>query len=401
MTDNNDYQVAIVGAGPVGCVAALSLARAGIRVLLLEANEELPEDLRASTFHPPTLDMLAELGLTEFLIENGLIARAYQYRDRESGIYAEFDLGVLEGIVKHPFRVQCEQFKLTRHVVQLLAEYPNADVRLGATFSRYEDTGDNVVVHFTQGGEEQAASCDYLIGSDGSRSLVREQMGINFEGFTYPEQFLVVATDVPMDEKLPNLASVNYVSAADDWCVVLRVVGNWRILFPTDAGAEREALLDPDTIEQRLQRLAPHDTRYPILHKSLYRIHQRVAETYRQGRVLLAGDAAHLNNPLGGMGMNGGVHDVVNLVGKLLPVLEGKADPEILDVYDRQRRTVTWNHVQAQTIQNKKVIEEASEEERINRIRSLQQTASSRDTAIAYLRRHNMIDALEEAARIT
>src|SRR5690606_15117025 len=125
-TDTNNYRVAIVGAGPVGCVAALSLAEAGVKVLLIEANEVLPEDLRASTFHPPTLDMLSELGLTEFLIENGLIAKTYQYRDRETGIYAEFDLSVLEGIVKHPFRVQCEQFKLTRKVVELLREHPNA-----------------------------------------------------------------------------------------------------------------------------------------------------------------------------------------------------------------------------------------------------------------------------------
>jgi 3-(3-hydroxy-phenyl)propionate hydroxylase len=400
MTDTNNYRVAIVGAGPVGCVAALALAEAGVKVLLIEANEVLPEDLRASTFHPPTLDMLSELGLTEFLIENGLIAKTYQYRDRETGIYAEFDLSVLEGIVKHPFRVQCEQFKLTRKVVELLGEHPNAQVHLGAAFTRYEENGDSVTVHFTKDGQDQVATCEYLLGTDGSRSLVREQMGMEFEGFTYPEQFLVVATDVPMDEKLPNLAPVNYVSAADDWCVVLRVVGNWRILFPTDAGADREALLDPDTIEARLQRLAPHATRYPVLHKSLYRIHQRVAKTYRQGRVLIAGDAAHLNNPLGGMGMNGGVHDVVNLVSKLVPVLEGKADADVLDVYDRQRRTVTWNHVQAQTIANKKIIEELNEEERIGRIHNLQKTAADRDSAIAYLRRHNMLDALEEAAQI-
>lgn len=400
MEKRNEFQVAFIGAGPVGCVGALLMARAGFSVLLVETATELPVDLRASTFHPPTLDMLGSLGLTRFLIDAGLIASRYQYRDRNSGLYAEFDLGVLDGIVEHPFRVQCEQFKLTRHVVSLLEAMPNAQVRMGTTLTHYTQDEQGVTARLEAVGAIDEIRCDYLIGADGSRSQVRQVMGTEFEGFTYPEQFLVVATDNPLEEQLPNLAHVNYISAADEWCVVLRVVDSWRVLFPTDPNADSEQLKDEQEIEARLQRLAPRETRYNVLHKSLYRIHQRVAKSYRQGRVLLAGDAAHLNNPLGGMGMNGGLHDVFNLSDKLIAVLKDTAPDSLLDVYDRQRRTVTWDFVQKQTIENKRRIENADETARIDRIHELRRIASDKPAAIDYLKHHNMIDALECAAAI-
>ncbi|MBT0957227.1 FAD-dependent monooxygenase [Alphaproteobacteria bacterium KMM 3653] len=393
-------RVMIVGAGPVGCVGALILARAGVPVMLVERNEVLPEDLRASTFHPPTLDMLADLGITPYLIENGLIADRYQYRDRTANIFAEFNLSTLEGEVKHPYRVQCEQFKLTRHIVDLLREIPNAEVRLGTKFTGYAQDGAAVTATLESGGKTEEVEVEYLIGCDGAGSKVREVMGVDFKGFTYPEQFLVVATEVDIEESLPGLAQVNYVSAAEDWCVILRVRGNWRILFPTDPDGDPELLKNDADIEARLQALAPRDAPYPVLHKSLYRVQQRVAAGWRDGRVLLAGDAAHLNNPLGGMGMNGGLHDIFNLMEKLGGVLNDTTDPAVLDQYDRQRRTVTNEFIQAQTIANKKRIEEQDDEARVGRIVELQEIAADPAGALAYLRKSNMIDALERAATI-
>ena len=121
--------VIIAGAGPAGCAAALYLAQNGIPVTLLEGQATLPLDLRASTFHPPTLDMLASLGVTEKLIPQGLIAPTYQHRDRRSGEAAIFDLGVLKGETDHPFRLQVEQFKLTQLICDMLEDYPHATVR--------------------------------------------------------------------------------------------------------------------------------------------------------------------------------------------------------------------------------------------------------------------------------
>lgn len=396
----SEPSVLVVGAGPVGCIAALLLVTKGIRVTLIEAATTLPEDLRASTFHPPTLDMLAPLGVTRHLIDNGLIADRYQYRDRSVNLLAEFDLSVLAGIVEHPFRVQCEQFKLTRHVVGRLEAMDGAEVRLGTQLTRVEQDDGRVRATVEHAGATEVIEADYLIGCDGAGSLVRQLIGGEFKGFTYPEQFLVVATDSDLQRNLPHLAQVNYVSGDAGWCVVLRTVGNWRVLFPIDPDDRRDILGDLDGIEALLQDLCPQPDRHVILHKSLYRIQQRVAQSWRRGRLLIAGDAAHLNNPLGGMGMNGGLHDAFNLCGKLTEVLCRSAAPALLDLYERQRRTVTEEVIQQRTIENKKKIERRDRAARTDWILQLKRVAEDRADAIGYLRAANMIDSLERAAEI-
>jgi 2-polyprenyl-6-methoxyphenol hydroxylase-like FAD-dependent oxidoreductase len=394
-------RVVIAGAGPVGCTAALMLAQAGIPVTLIEAEDVLPTDMRASTFHPPSLDMLAKLGVTQKLIPQGLIAARYQYRDRMSDRYAEFNLGVLEDIVEHPYRLQCEQFKLTQTVVQMLKEFSHADVRMGTSITGFEQNAAGVSVSVTdKAGKTETIEARYLIGSDGTRSVVRKGANIEFEGFTYPELFLVLSTDYGMDQNFDNLADVNYVSDSEEWCTILRVPDSWRVLFPTANDATAEQLTDPQALQDRMRRLTRTTGNFNILHTSLYRIHQRVAKQYRVGNVLLAGDAAHANNPLGGMGMNGGLHDAVNLCEKLADIMLDGASEDLLDLYDRQRRIVTVEYVQAQTIQNKKNIEEANEDSRLQRIEDFRAIAADRDQSITFLRRNSMIDAVERSYAI-
>jgi 3-(3-hydroxy-phenyl)propionate hydroxylase len=394
-------RVAIAGAGPVGCTAALILAQSGIPVTLIEAEEVLPEDLRASTFHPPSLDMLARLGVTQQLIPQGLIAARYQYRDRMSGRYAEFNLGVLSDIVAHPFRLQCEQFKLTRVVMEMLKAFPHVEVRMGTSITGYEQKPAGVAITVAnKAGNTDIIDARYLIGADGTRSVVRKTAGIEFEGFTYPELFLVVSTDNPLDKDFDNLADVNYVSDSEEWCTILKVPDSWRVLFPTPTDATAEELTDPASLQARLRRLTRSTADFNIMHTSLYRIHQRVAKQYRMGNVLLAGDSAHANNPLGGMGMNGGVHDAFNLCDKLTDIMLNGASEDLLDLYDRQRRIVTVEYVQAQTIQNKKNIEEANETSRLQRIEDFRAIAADRDKSIAFLRRNSMIDAVERSYAI-
>ena len=132
--------VIIAGAGPVGCTIALYLARQGIPITLIEAEADLPEDLRASTFHPPTLDLLDTLELTEKLIPQGLIVPDYQYRDRRTNDIAKFKMSYLEGETKHPYRLQCEQFKMTRTVVEILKDFPNATVHFNTQVKGYRET---------------------------------------------------------------------------------------------------------------------------------------------------------------------------------------------------------------------------------------------------------------------
>lgn len=385
--------VIIAGAGPVGCVLGLLLARARVPVLIVEKAPDLQEDLRASTFHPSTLDLLDTLGLTPALIERGLLAPTYQYRDRRSGARAVFDLGVLAGETAHPYRVQCEQYKLTRLACAALAEYPEAQVRFGCRVESFVQGEGGVLVELagTRGRERVRGS--FLIGCDGAHSVVRRHAGIEFEGITYPEKFLVLSTDAPLDELLPGLSAVNYVADADEWCTILRTRDLWRVLFPADGALTDEQLVSDDAVEARLQRLAPLPHRYTVEHRTLYRVHQRVARTFRDGRVLLAGDAAHVNNPLGGMGMNGGIHDAFVLGRALVAAWHDGCSMAALERYARTRRHIAAQFINEATARNKRVMEERDPAARQAHLEAMQSIASDPVRAHGYLMRSAMIDA--------
>jgi 3-(3-hydroxy-phenyl)propionate hydroxylase len=393
--------VLIVGAGPVGLVAALSLAHAGIAVTVFERNPLLAEDLRASTFHPPTLDMLERFGdIPGQLRARGLVARYTQQRDRSEGLIAEFDMDVLRNDTRHPYRLQCEQWKLSHLLQAELRKMPHVDMVLGASLTGLQQTGDGVTAQVEVNGEKASYRGDYLIGADGAWSAVRQAVDIAFEGFTYPERFLVVSTAFEYADHLPRLSYVNYISDPREWCVLLRVPTLWRVLFPTPAEESDEEVLKEENIQRRMQQLVPQDTPYQTVHRTLYKVHQRVAERFRRGRVLLAGDAAHINNPLGGMGMNGGVQDAFNLTAKLIEVLQGRADDSLLDRYERQRRAVAIEYVNADTQRNKKIIEERDPVQRRKTQDELRDIAADPVAARHYLRKTSMLDALARAESI-
>lgn len=395
--------VVIVGAGPVGCAAALYLATNDIPVILLEGHDSLPRDLRASTFHPPTLDMLDELSLTEDMIAQGLIVPNYQYRDRRTGEVADFKLERLEGETRHPYRLQCEQFKMTGLTVERLSKMPNVEVRFGVRVTGFRDTHDGVgVLTYSEADGEQRIPASYLIGADGADSAIRRASGTLFEGMTYPERFLVVSTTFRFEDHFENLAWVNYVSDPDEWCVLLKTRDLWRMLVPTPIDQRAERFLTDDYIEERLQRIVPQDQPYDIAHRTLYRVHQRVAERYRVDRhVLLAGDAAHINNPLGGMGMNGGVHDAINLAEKLVMILkEAKNSDELLDQYERQRRGICVKFVQEHTKKNKALMEATDTEIQKRRQAEFMRASSDPELERQFLMRTSMIDAVRESYEI-
>ena len=392
--------VLIAGAGPVGLVSALTLAIAGVQVTVFERALSAPEDLRASTFHPPTLDMLARFGISDDLLPQGLVARYTQQRDRQEGLIAEFDMSLLAGLTNHPYRLQCEQWKLNKLLLDRLAKFPHATVLSGAALQSVEQNADSVDVKVDVNGDVQTFKGDYLIGADGAWSSVRQSLGIEFEGFTYPERFLVVSTEFEFADHFPKLSYVNYVSDPQEWCVLLRVPTLWRVLFPTHVEESDEAVLTDDSIQSRLQNLLPQAVPYKTVHRTLYKVHQRVAKEFRRGRVLLAGDAAHINNPLGGMGMNGGVHDAFNLSDKLVDILVNGADEAQLDRYERQRRSVAIEYINANTARNKKNIEERNPEARRKTHDELRAIAANPDAARDYLRKTSMMDALARAEAI-
>ena len=392
--------VLIAGAGPVGLVSALTLATAGISVTVFERHTKPQEDLRASTFHPPTLDMLARFGLTDELVSQGLIARYTQQRDRKEGLIAEFDMSLLEGETQHPFRLQCEQWKLNTLLLERLALFPHVNIVLGAEMQTVTQDAKSVTANVKIDGNMTAFTGNYLIGADGASSAVRQSLGIEFEGFTYPERFLSVSTDFEYADHLPKLSYVNYVSDPEEWCVLLRVPTLWRVLFPTRLEETDEEVMTDESIQTRLQKLLPKDTPYNTVHRTLYKVHQRVAKEFRRGRVVLAGDAAHINNPIGGMGMNGGVQDAFNLSDKLVDILISGASPDLLDRYERQRRSVAIEYINANTARNKKNIEERDPDARRKTQNELRAIAASPAAAKDYLRKTSMIDALERAESI-
>jgi len=387
--------VLIVGGGPVGLSAALCLAAADLPVILFEAEPAISADLRASTFHPPTLDMLDRFGLAADLVAQGRVTPSWQVRLHETGERAEFDLGVLKADTGHPYRLQCEQQKLQRLLVARLSGYPHADVRFGSPVDRVGQQADGVWAQV--GGERVTGS--WLIGADGSRSIVRRSCRLGFPGETYPETTILVTTDFDFDLALEGLSGVNYVWSSSGTFSLLHLPSVWRCSFYPKGGQSLEKAITDEAIEQQLQSVVPRPDRYRILHRRSYRIHQRVAETYRVGRILLAGDAAHVNSPSGGMGMNGGIHDAFNLTEKLIPVLCG-ADDRLLDLYVRQRRPIAIEHVIAQADRNRRRMRETDPERRRSLLRELQRTAGDPELAREYLLNSAMITGLRRAAAV-
>jgi 3-(3-hydroxy-phenyl)propionate hydroxylase len=399
MSGKKRVQVVVAGAGPVGCVAAMLLAREGIDVAIVEAGADCAADMRASTFHSPTLEMLDTLGMTERLIARGLKAPVYHWRDRQSGEILAFDMTEISDATKYPFRIQCEQYHLSRMLAEALEQTDGAQMLFNHRIVAFEQDENGVTVNLETPTDIQTLRCDYLIGADGASSIVRKWLATEFDGFTYPERFLTLSTDVPLEDALPGLAHVNYVSDPDEWLVLLRVPTLWRVLVP--AHEEDAAHLLSDAKKNDVfERLIGHGADVQTFHRTIYRVHQRVAKQFQQNRVFLMGDAAHLNNPLGGFGMNSGIHDAFNLVEKLVKVLGGKASAESLERYDRQRRNVTHAFTQRQTIENMALMKAGKDGAHLIQRDKMRALANDPDLRRAYLLRQSMITSLEEAAAI-
>jgi 3-(3-hydroxy-phenyl)propionate hydroxylase len=394
--------VAIVGGGPVGLVAALYLARRGVDVALFESANETAKEQRGAAFHPPTLEMLDELDITDTLLPKGVRVPVWQIRER-SGLVAEFDLGLLRDETSYPFR-----FHLPQHVLsdELIARLRGTSVKL---------LHGHKVVGLTQGaksvdiralddaGTEHRIDAKWVIGADGAHSVTRKAMGVEFEGFSWPERFLVTNVTQPLERF--GFTGAAYVGDPREWAVVLKLSDEthkdlWRVAMPADPEAADDEILRPDTVQARLKQLLADDQDFDVVYSNTYRVHQRVAARFRKDRVFLAGDAAHINNPLGGFGLNGGIHDAFNLARKLAAAMEhGSAEPE-LDAYERQRRYVAVEHVQAQSIRNKKQMEERDPARRAEHVAQMRATAADPSKARAYLMETSMISSVRRAAEI-
>jgi 2-polyprenyl-6-methoxyphenol hydroxylase-like FAD-dependent oxidoreductase len=330
--------ILICGAGPVGLLAAIGLARQGFSVTVVDGEPGVVQSPRATGYFPPTIELLAEFGLYE-----EVAARSY----RSCDLMLHFpllqerlvlSLAVLEGAAKYPYFLSVGQQVLAEIIVQHLGRMPNAEVLWNHRVEAlaHDAHGCTLTVSTPEGARELRG--EWLIGADGARSTIRTLLDLPFEGFTWPDRF--VATNLRFDFEKHGFAPNNMIHHPVDWAVVARTGPEniWRVTFGEDPN------LPEGEIRRRIPahyaKILPSREPYEIVAAAPYRVHERTCPTYRVGRVLLAGDAAHACNPCGGMGLTSGAFDAAALVTALGAVIGGRAGEDVLDFYSQERRRV-------------------------------------------------------------
>jgi 3-(3-hydroxy-phenyl)propionate hydroxylase len=396
-----EQPIIVAGGGPVGFITALALARQGLPVHVFEAEAQVMEMPRAATTHAATLEMLAGIGMADEVIERGLVEPLFRIWDRATHkLVAEFDFGILKNETPYPYAVQCEQHKLAKMAIERLKKFPHAKIEFSARVTALTQNEGGVEVEVETRDGKRKVSGSYLIGADGGRSTVRKALGIEFEGYTHPERFLILTTTFDLGTMYPGCTR-NYITDPDAWFSVFKVSGDelgpvWRVLSSTKLEQTEDELMSPEATEKRIQGFLPKGSPYDIVHRNLYNVHQRVAASFRKGRVFLAGDSAHVNNPLGGLGLNFGIHDAMEITGLLGRVIRKEAAPDILDLYDKHRRPLNIEFVQQQTIANKKRMEEKDPAARQRDFDQLRKTAEDPVSHRAYVRKASLLESVKK-----
>ena len=396
-------RIIIAGGGPVGLIVGLVLGRAGVPVTLFDKEDIVHQEPRAATIHPASLDILDDLGVYQQIEPLGLVCPIVNYYDQHE-LLASFDHAILAEETRHPWVLQCEQDKLSRALFAMSHGVSSLDIHTETEVVGCSQSEDAVEVEVQRAdGSRERLGGRYLIGADGARSTVRAQAGIAFEGFTYPERFMIIGSTY--DFSRAGYAYRNYISDPVEWYNLFKISwkgppGVYRLVVPVSL----EEALDEDhileTCQRKFQRFHPNPQPYEIVLYDSYVVHQRVAATFRKGRIIVVGDAAHLNSPIGAMGMNSGIHDAVNLAANLLRVLNGEEDEGALERYGRQRRHVAVEHVQTATIANKKNMEQRDPQTRQQYREGMKRAGEDPVLAKKFLMRTSLIECLRDAGRI-
>jgi 2-polyprenyl-6-methoxyphenol hydroxylase-like FAD-dependent oxidoreductase len=362
-------QVVVVGAGPTGLLTALGLAHQNIDVTVVERAPGLQDAPRAIVYHWATLDGLERLGLLDDAIGAGFLKQDYAYRIHKTGEVIDYGLGPLEGRVKHPYNLHLGQGALARVILDHVEALPN--VRLLWDHEVTEVTIDDAGVDLAVRGRSNTTTlrAAWVVGADGASSRVRGNLGLGFDGMTWPERF--VATNVRFPDDRDGWAQSTFYVDDEYGAIIAKIDdsgehGLWRYTYMEDGA------LPVGTIEDRLPHFlsevfGDEVTRQIELDAfSPYRMHQRSASSYRVGRVLLAGDAAHATNPCGGLGLTMGLFDSYALIDALGAVVRRGADPSLLDVYAAMRRAAFVEKASPRASANKRLLFHSSDLTKLN-----------------------------------
>lgn len=352
MSDHDD--VIIVGGGPTGFINALGLAQAGVRVTVLEAEAQISDSPRAVVYFWSVLDGLERLGILEEAERIGFRKQDYTWLVGKTGERIEYTLEVLEGHTAHPYNLHLGQHYLAGIALRRLANFPNARVLFNTRLQALVQDADGVTLSVEGPGGTAELRAKWVIGADGAGSTVRRQLGLDFEGMTWPERF--VATNVFFDFERYGYARSTFLIDASHGAVIARIdgAGLWRCTYMEDGALPEATFLE--RLPSVYQVILPGADDYRVERASPYRMHQRSARRYRVGRVVLAGDAAHATNPTGGLGLTAALFDCYALYPALSAIILDGASDSILDRYSEERRDVFVNRASPQASANKQLI---------------------------------------------
>jgi 3-(3-hydroxy-phenyl)propionate hydroxylase len=333
--------VAIVGAGPVGLMSANLLGRLGIDVLLIERNPAPYDIPRAITLDDEGARTLQAAGLDREYLPHAVPGRGSRYYDDAGLPFAEVGPGPTE--YGFPRRTQIFQPAFERALLAGLGRFSQVHAAYSHSFQALEQNGDHVQVTVAgPDGREHHVTARYVLGCDGARSPVRRALGIEMLGDTYPEDWLIVDT---LNDPDQEPVSKFFCRSDRPYVSIHAPDGGRRYEWRAAPGETTESLLDPSKIRALLEPIRPFEDS-DILRAVVYTFEARIAERWSQGRVFLAGDAAHLTPPFAGQGMNAGLRDAHNLTWKIWAMATGKAGPKLLDTYESERRGPAWAMVQ-------------------------------------------------------
>jgi 3-(3-hydroxy-phenyl)propionate hydroxylase len=387
----SERPILVIGGGPVGMCLALALVAAGRQVEVFEAEPQLQSDLRGAAYHPPTLELFERWGILDEVRAAGVEVRELCYWERSTReCVARFDYRLIANDARFPFRLHCMQHVLCGIAAARLARSPLARIHLGHRFVDLQQDELGVVARFSTATGEREVAGDFLCGADGAHSAVRKRLGLAFNGVSHEDRFLVLNGSFDIDRDLPGLAPINYVFDPDEWVILLQLPGFRRIVFRARPEETDEAMRSPAGVAARLRGLVGREVDYALISQAIYRVHERVAESFHCGRSVILGDAAHINNPAGGMALNAGLQDAADLARTIAAIDDG-AEPASLADYTTRRREQAALPILARAGQNLADLRAQEARERDARNQAFRNAASDPALARLHLLRFSML----------